>query len=57
MAWQPLFATVSDNQGYVRGTSSLRGRVDRIGMWLNKALYGRGEEVNKVGAVLPNREP
>jgi len=35
MAYQPLYGTVSDNQGYVRGTSCLRGRVNSVSFWLN----------------------
>ncbi len=38
MAYQPMYATVSDNQGYVRGTSCLRGRVDSVGVWVNSLL-------------------
>lgn len=34
-----MYATVSDNIGYVRGTSSLRGRVDSVGCWVN-SLFG-----------------
>ena len=39
MAYQPIYATVSDNQGYCRGTSCLRGRVDQAGVWVN-SWYG-----------------
>jgi hypothetical protein len=45
MAYQPLYATVSDNQGYTRSTSSLRGRVKSIGFWLN-SLFGTVAKVS-----------
>ncbi len=35
IAYQPLYATVSDNQGYRRSTSSLRGRVSSVNCWVN----------------------
>jgi hypothetical protein len=35
MAYQPLYGTVSDNQGYFRHTSCLRGRVNSVSFWLN----------------------
>ena len=47
MAYQPLYATVSDNQGYVRGTSSLRGRVNSIGFWLN-SYFGTVMQVSSI---------
>lgn len=48
MAYQPLYATITDNQGYHRGTSCLRGRVDNISMWLN-SWFG---EVLKISCSL-----
>lgn len=39
MAYQPIYATVSDNQGFCRGTSCLRGRVTNAGIWVN-SWYG-----------------
>ncbi|GAB6909663.1 hypothetical protein DESC_540009 [Desulfosarcina cetonica] len=39
MAYQPLYGVISDNQGYRRSTSSLRGRVDQVGAWIN-SYYG-----------------
>lgn len=38
MVYQPLYVKVSDNQGFCRSTSSLRGRVDQVGVWLNSWL-------------------
>jgi len=35
IAYQPLYATVSDSQGYRRSTSSLRGRVSSVNCWVN----------------------
>jgi hypothetical protein len=35
ITYQPLYATVSDNQGYRRTTSSLRGRVNSVNCWVN----------------------
>lgn len=35
MAYQPLYGRVSDNQGILGHTSSLRGRVDHVSFWLN----------------------
>lgn len=35
IAYQPLYATVSDNQGYRKLTSSLRGRVSSVNCWVN----------------------
>ncbi len=45
MAYQPLYGVVSDNQGYRRSTSSLRGRVTRVGAWIN-SYYGDVLNVN-----------
>lgn len=39
MAYQPIYATASDNRGYCRGTSCLRGRVNQAGIWVN-SWYG-----------------
>ena len=39
MAYQPIYAVVSDNQGYHRSTSSCRGKVNSAGVWVN-SLYG-----------------
>ena len=35
MTYQPIYVTVSDNQGYCRSTSSCRGRVASAGIWVN----------------------
>jgi len=35
MAYQPLYARVTDNQGGCGHTLSLRGKVDDIGIWVN----------------------
>jgi hypothetical protein len=35
MTYQPMFGTVSDNQGYIRQTSSRRGRVTSVNCWIN----------------------
>lgn len=48
MAYQPLYGKVSDNQGYTRGTSCLRGKVNNVSFWLN-SWFG---EVAKVNAHL-----
>ena len=39
MAYQPLYGTISDNQGYRRSTSSQRGRVNQVSAWIN-SFYG-----------------
>jgi hypothetical protein len=46
MATQPLYGTVTDNQGYCRHSSSQRGRVDELDFWLN-SIFGT---VMRIGA-------
>jgi len=39
MSFQPLYGTISDNQGHCRTSSSRRGRVTSISCWIN-SLFG-----------------
>lgn len=39
VAYQPLYGTISDNQGYRRTTSSCRGKVNQVSAWIN-SYYG-----------------
>lgn len=48
MAWVNLYGQVSDNNGYVRSTSSMRGQVNQVSFWLN-SIFG---DVMRVGSKL-----
>lgn len=50
MSFVPLYARVCDNQGYCRSTSSCRGSVDNVSIWLN-SWFG---EVLNISAQLIN---
>jgi len=45
MPYQPLYATVRDNQGGFRQSSSRTGRVNSIGLWLN-SFFGEVITIN-----------